>query len=138
MGARYDLNFDNSKKLEEALKKSVVNLEPKINEYLHIKGSKQVMQAIIGFMPVSNRNKKHAKTSNPLKIQALNLGFEVYAKGGAANKSGSFGYLVFPDEGRGTSNLIAQRFFEEGLKSKEDLLFKDIMKIIEEQLKIQM
>ena len=136
MGTRYDLNFDTSKKLEEALKKSVVNLEPKINEYLHVKGSKQVMQAIIGFMPVSNRNKKHAKTSNPLKIQALNLGFEVYAKG--ANKSGSFGYLVFPDEGRGTSNLIAQRFFEEGLKSKEDLLFKDIMKIIEEQLKIQM
>lgn len=138
MGTRYDINFNNSKKLEEALKKSVVNLEPKINEYLHVKGSKQVMQAIIGFMPVSNRNKKHAKNSNPLKIQDLNLGFEVYAKGGAANKNGSFGYLVFPDEGRGTSNPVAQRFFEEGLKSKEDILFKDIMKIIEEQLKIQM
>lgn len=138
MGTRYDINFNNSKKLEEALKKSVVNLEPKINEYLHVKGSKQVMQAIIGFMPVSNRNKKHAKNSNPLKIQALNLGFEVYAKGGAANKNGSFGYLVFPNEGRGSSNPIAQEFFEKGLKSKEDLLFKDIMKIIEEQLKIQM
>ena len=29
----------------------------------------------------------------------MNLGFRILARGGATNKKGSFGYLVFPNEG---------------------------------------
>ena len=130
MGIRYDLGYDNSKKLEDALKKSATNLEPKLNEYLHIKGSKEVMKSVIDFTPISNRNKAHAKESGSLKTSTSNLSFEVTTKG-------KFRYLFFPDQGIGKHNLVAQQFFERGLKSKEDKMFNDIMKVIEEQLKIQ-
>jgi hypothetical protein len=130
MGIKYDLSFDNSKKLEEALKKSATNLEPKLNDYLHVKGSKEVMKSVIDFTPISNRNKAHAKTSSSLRTIGLNLAFEVTTKG-------KFGYLFFPDQGVGKHNLVAQEFFNKGLKSKEDKMFKDIMKVIEDQLKIQ-
>ncbi len=131
MGIRYDLSYDNSKKLEEALKKSAINLEPKLNDYLHVRGSKEVMKSVIDFTPISNRNKVHAKESGSLKTNTSNLSFEVTTKG-------KFRYLYFPDQGIGKHNLVvAQQFFERGLKSKEDKIFKDIMKVIEEQLKIQ-
>ena len=131
---RFELNHSQSMKVEEALKKTDKDLEGKLNEYLKTKGSKAVAAAIIKFMPKSNRRKKHAKESNSLKRRELNLGFEVVARGGAANKKNSFGYLVFPNEGRGPHNLVEQMLFEAGLKSEEDTLFADILKIIDETL----
>lgn len=130
------LKPEQSEKLAEALKKTSSTLESKLNEYLHTKGGQHAIQGIIGFIPKSNRQKKHAKDSNPLKFDKLNLGFKVYARGGAANKKGSFGYLVFPDEGRGSHNFIAQEFFRRGLESKEDKLFNDVIKIIDENISI--
>lgn len=131
---RVQVDFKHSKEIEKALQKAPKNLEEKINNYLHTKGSKAVMENIIKFIPKSKRNKKHAKDKNPLKIDIFNLGFEVYAKGGAANKKGSYGYLVFPDQGIGPHNFVAQEFFRRGLESKEDKLFNDILKIIDETL----
>lgn len=130
----YTLNSENNKKLVKALKESSKNLEKNINEYLYVKGSQKIVEAIISFMPISKRKKKHARDLNPLKVDKFNLGIDVYAKGGAANKKRSFGYLVFPNEGRGAHNPIAQEFFQRGLKSKEEVLFNDILKIIKENL----
>jgi len=131
---RTEIDYRKSEKIAEILKKTSTNLESKINEYLHLKGAQTTIESIIGFMPRSNRKKKHAKDSKSLTFDKFNLGFEVYAKGGAANKKGSFGYLVFPDQGRGIHNFVAQEFFRRGLENKEDKMFSDIVKIIDESL----
>lgn len=131
---RVQIDYRKSEELIKLLEKTSKNIENNLNEYLHSKGAKTVIESIIGFMPRSNRQKKHAKDSNPLKFDKFNLGFGVYARGGAANKKGSFGYLVFPDQGRGPHNFIAQEFFGRGLESKEEKLFDDLAKIIYESL----
>lgn len=92
--------------------------------------------AIIGFMPRSDRTKKHAKDSKPLDQEDINLGFRIFAKGGAAKNKGSFGYLVFPNEGRGPSNPIAQEFFEQGLESRLDKLTLIVLEALEEGIKL--
>lgn len=116
------LDFSGSTRLLEAMKKVPEVSERVVNDVLKSRGTKEVMQAIIGFMPVSKRDKKHAKFSNPLKEVMFNLGFDIVAKGGAAKNKGSFGYLVFPNEGRGPHNPVAQAFFERGLESREDII----------------
>ncbi|HEM3508247.1 TPA: hypothetical protein U1B31_002142, partial [Streptococcus suis] len=108
--------------------------EEVVNRVLLVRGTKEVMQSIIGFMPISKREKRHAKYSNPLKERMFNLGFDIVAKGGAAKNKGSFGYLVFPNEGRGTHNPIAQAFFERGLASREEIILDYV---IDELVRVQ-
>lgn len=134
------IDFSNSLKLQEAMSKIPSKSEEVVNQVLLTKGTKEVMQGIIGFMPVSNRDKKHAKYSNPLKEKMFNLGFDITTKGRATNKKSSFGYLVFPNDGRGKHNRVAQEFFEKGLQSKEgivlDYLVEALVKAQEELLSI--
>lgn len=122
MANKATLDFSGSTRLLEAMKKVPEVSERVVNDVLKSRGTKEVIQAIIGFMPVSKRDKKHAKFSNPLKEVMFNLGFDIVAKGGAAKNKGSFGYLVFPNEGRGPHNPVAQAFFERGLESREDII----------------
>lgn len=134
------IDFSQSNKLAQAMAKIPEKSEEVVNNVLKSKGTREVMQGIIGFIPVSKRNKKHAKFSNPLKERLFNLGFDIVAKGGAANKKGSFGYLVFPNEGRGSHNKVAQEFFQKGLVEKEeiilDMLIDELTKTSEETLNI--
>ncbi|MGT2682992.1 hypothetical protein [Streptococcus porci] len=127
MANKATLDFSGSQRLAEAMVKIPNKSEEVVNRVLKNKGTKEVMQGIVGFMPVSDRNKKHAKFSNPLKERIFNLGFDIVARGGAANKRGSFGYLVFPNEGRGPHNPIAQAFFERGLSDREDIVFDYVL-----------
>lgn len=119
---KFTVDTTASQKLADAMAKIPEHSERLINEVLKSKGSKEVIESIIGFMPVSNRNKPHAKESNPLKAKMFNLGFDIVARGGAAKNKGSFGYLVFPNEGRGKHNPHAQEFFERGLNDRRDAI----------------
>lgn len=140
MAGKVHVDFSKSERLADAMAKLPGRSEEVINKVLKSKGTKEVMTAIIHFMPVSKRDKQHAKFSDPLKDRMQHLGFEIVAKGGAANKRGSFGYLVFPNDGRGSHNPIAQEFFERGLEAKEDLLLDmvldELIKAQEELLSI--
>lgn len=127
MANKATLDFSRSQKLADAMSKIPGKSEEVINRVLLAKGTKEIIQGIIGFMPVSKRNKKHAKFSNPLKERMFNLGFDIVAKGGAANKKGSYGYLVFPNEGRGKHNPVAQQFFEKGLSEREDIVLDYVL-----------
>lgn len=124
---KFELKQSNNVKVEEALKKTGSNIETKLNNYLHKDGANCVIQSIISFMPISDRKKEHAKESNSLKSQTGNLSFTILPKG-------KFRYLVFPNDGIGKNNKVAQGFFERGLSNTEDKIFKDILKIIDETL----
>ncbi|MBC2106147.1 hypothetical protein [Listeria booriae] len=131
MAGKFELNFKDSERLENTMKLIPENAERLVNEELHVHGAKKMMQAIIDFMPVSARKKNHARDSNSLKFDKLNLGFRIYAKGGAANRKGSYGYLVFPDEGRGSSNPIAQKFFSRGAEKENGAIIDGVIRALE-------
>jgi hypothetical protein len=133
---KYDVNTKGQDELILAMQKTPERTEEIINKVLHGSGGKEVSMAIIGFMPRSGRSKKHAKDSNSLKQEDINLGFRIFPKGGAASNKGSFGYLVFPNEGRGNKNPVAQEFFGRGLESKEDRLTQIVLEALEQGIKL--
>lgn len=128
----FKLETNKSEKLAKAMANVADQSEVLVNKVLKLKGTKEMIQSIIGFMPVSNKKGSHAKFSNPLTFRMLNLGFIITTKGGAANRPGSFGYLVFPNEGRGPHNLIAQEFFEKGAESASDQILDDVILALED------
>ncbi|WP_078430482.1 hypothetical protein [Alkalihalobacterium alkalinitrilicum] len=135
MSARYEFDFSELEKLEEKILRVPGNTEQIINGVLHKAGIKIAVDEITKRMPVSRRNKKHAKTSNWSKGDKDNLGFTVKAKGGAAKRPGSFGYLVFPNDGRGPYNHVAQNFFEDGLDDGSPKILDDLNIEIEKQIR---
>ncbi|HHL0974591.1 TPA: hypothetical protein ACQUHP_006388 [Bacillus cereus] len=139
----FDLDYTAIEKLEEKMRLLPGKMEPVINRILHTEGVQIATEEITKLIPVSRskwsvQNKIHAKHSNWSKSEEMNLGFKVKARGGAANKKGSFGYLVFPNEGRGSHNLLEQRFAERGIQNAKpkilEKLHKGIDQVVEEEL----
>ncbi|MEK4499764.1 hypothetical protein [Bacillus sp. FSL R12-0069] len=139
----FDLDYTAIEKLEEKMRLLPGKMEPVINRILHTEGVQIATEEITKLIPVSQskwsvQNKIHAKHSNWSKSEEMNLGFKVKARGGAANKKGSFGYLVFPNEGRGSHNLLEQRFAERGIQNAKpkilEKLHKGIDQVVEEEL----
>ncbi|RHW38702.1 hypothetical protein D1B33_07460 [Lysinibacillus yapensis] len=108
----FELDYREIQRLQENIRQLPNRAEKVINQTLHTDGVKLVESNVTRLIPVSNRNKntkwyrehgsvKHAKDTKWSISKTENLGFILKSKGGAANKRGSFGYLVFPDEGRG-------------------------------------
>lgn len=112
---RATVEFDDLRGLQDKIKQLPNISEGIINQVLHVDGVEIVVKEMTELMPMSKQNKKHAKQSKWSSSQEFNLGFRVFSKGGAANKNGSFGYLVFPDEGRGPTNPWAQHFSDRSL-----------------------
>lgn len=143
MSARFEIDYNAIERLEVKIARLPDQMEGVINEVLHTDGIRIATEEITKLIPVSSRNgkirnKRHARHSKWSKSENHNLGFAIKAKGGAANKRGSYGYLVFPNEGRGAHNLIEQRFMERGLeKATPKILSKlheRIDQILEEEL----
>lgn len=138
----FELDYSAIEKLEEKMRMLPNKMEPVVNTILHTDGVQIATEEITKLLPVSRskwsvRNKTHAKNSNWSKSEKLNLGFKVKARGGAANKKGSFGYLVFPNDGRGSHNPLEQRFAEHGLMNATPKiigkLHEGVDKVIEEE-----
>lgn len=108
--AKFEVDYEDIKLLEKRLLEIPGKAEQAMNEVLHTKGIELVTNQITHLMPVSNVQKNHAKYSKWSRSERENLGFTVVTKGGAAKNKGSFGYLIFPDEGRGRSNPDEQDF----------------------------
>lgn len=108
----FEIDYRQIQRLEDRIRQLPNRAEQVINETLHTEGVELVEKNVTRLIPVSKRNKNtkwyrehgrvnHAKNTKWSTNKNEHLGFTVKSKGGAANKRGSFGYLVFPDEGRG-------------------------------------
>jgi hypothetical protein len=143
LSIRFELDYEEIERLEQKMKQLPDKMEKVVNETLHTDGVEIATEEITSLIPNSKwRNKgidkTHARTSKWSKSESHNLGFTIKSKGGAANKKGSFGYLVFPNEGRGSSNPLEQRFMEKGMKKATpriiEKLHENIDKKLEEEL----
>lgn len=136
--AKFDLEFKEVEQLERNIEKLPNVAEKVINEVLERQGSRLVVEGITGFIKTGARGGPHANSTKWDKVKKFNLGFDVVAKGGAASNRGSFGYLVFPNEGRGPRNHQEQRFMERGLEKSTprvvEALNIDLEKKIQEVL----
>ena len=104
-------------------------VETALNDYLHLTAPEKIKPAIVGLVPVSDRNKKHAKSNAPFGRQEnYNLAVKVIT-------SKEFNYLVFPDEARGTSKgNMPQDFTGRGLEATIPELINEMTARILEQL----
>ena len=132
-GIIYTLNDQQIQQIEDALAKAPRNAEETINETIHLKGAKLIMQNIIGFIPLGARDtikgkrKRHAKTSEPLDQKNFNLGVYIHNKP-------AFEYLLYPDLGIGKRNQVNQEFFYEGLQASGDTIFQWILEALDKNL----
>ena len=131
---KLELTSEEFEQLERKIASLGDEAENTVNSIVHDFGFETMNKDIIDVLPKSERNKRHAKTSKPFKIEKENLGFTIKTKGGAANKKGSFGYLVFPDEGRGSKNKIAQDFSGKGSEKAKPKIIEELEKSIIKKL----
>ncbi|MBC2048207.1 hypothetical protein HCB37_04105 [Listeria booriae] len=140
MSAKWELESSDVDRLFDVMARLPNRSEEVINRSLNYKGAPLVIKNIEKRLNISKDwkgrvlNKKHAKGSNPFIHRMENLGFEVVSRGGAANKRGSYGYLVFPDEGRGAHNHVAQNFMQEGLNESVPEIVEQIEKDVLEEI----
>lgn len=104
-------------------------VETALNDYLHLTAPEKIKPAIVGLVPVSDRNKTHAKSAAPFGRQEnYNLAVKVIT-------SKEFNYLVFPDEALGTSKgNTPQDFTGRGLEATIPELINEMTARILEQL----
>lgn len=103
--------------------------EETINTYVHNEAPQKIKPQIVGLIPVSNRNKIHARNSAPFGRQEnYNLAVKVIT-------SKEFNYLVFPDEGLGNSYRNAPLDFTgRGLEAALPVLIDEMTARIMETL----
>lgn len=131
---RFEIEAEDLEKLEEKLSKLGDESEPIVNEVLHGMGVETVTKDVTDLLPVSSRNKKHAKFSKPFTHDPVNLGFIFKTRGGAAKNKRSFGYLVFPDEGRGPRNPVEQDFTGRGINRAKPKIINELTEVITKKL----
>lgn len=140
------LEYKDIQKLEEKWKDLPKTAEYETNNYLWNQGGDILKKQVYANMPrsskdkskVKNAPKTHAKDVESLDKVTFNLGIKVQTH--LKPKSKDFGYLIFPDEGRGKHQKRkgAQEFFGKALENKTnevaDGLLEHLNKKIEEDL----
>lgn len=136
------INYEDILKLEEKFKKLPNTAEYEINDYLWSQAGEILQKEVYRKMPRSiykhyskNQPKTHAKDSESLEIVKYNLGVKIKTK--TKPKSRDFGYLIFPDEGRGIRQRKkgSQEFFNKSLESKSKQLIDGLSSHLDKKIK---
>lgn len=120
MSVKFEFDFESFQDLRSRIESVGSDMETELNQILKDEGKNTIEPNITNLIRVSrySRGSKksgpHARNSEWSKRELGNLEVVIKAKGGAAKNPGSFGYLVFPNEGRGPRNHTAQEFMERG------------------------
>ena len=121
--SKYELNADSIDILERAIKEYQQGAEEKITSYLHNRGYQAISNSIQNMIPVSDRKKKHARSSSALMDREKGSMLAVTV--GTRSK---FHYLYFPDDGTNTKHHIGeQHFFERGVEAQEENVINGIL-----------
>lgn len=140
------LDYSEIAKLEERIKALPKKAEYEINNYLWNNAGNILQKQVYANMPRSNKDKSkvkkapkvHAKDSDSLDKETFNLGVRIQTH--LKPRSKDFGYLIFPDEGRGKHQRRkgAQEFFGRALDKRTDEIADGLLnhldKKIEEEL----
>lgn len=103
-------------------------VESALNDYVHLEAPRKIRPSIEGLVPVSDRSKVHARNSAPFGRQEnYNLAVKLIT-------SKEFNYLVFPDEGLGTSKGNSPLDFTgRGLEAELPVLIDEMSQLLQEK-----
>lgn len=107
-GVNFTIKDEDIEKLQKAVQNFGEGAEKVIGNYLENEADEIFRNAIANLIPISDRNKKHAKNSAPLTGEMLSqTSLYIHTKR-------NFHYLYFPDQGEGTSKGSPPHEFMEG------------------------
>lgn len=144
--AIFTIDSKDLEKLQRKLSMLPNTAEYELNNYFWNEAGDILKKRVMQNMPRSKRDKSkykrgprtHAKDDESLEKVTYNLGIKVHTK--LKPRLKDFGYLIFPDEGRGKHQSKSQEFFNKSLESETDKLreglFEHLNKKIEEDLKL--
>ena len=114
-GSTFQIKSEDVQKVQDAIKTFGDGAEQILNEYLITQANEIFTESIINLIPVSDRDKRHARQNAPFTgEQKANLELYIHTKK-------PYHYLYFPDEGEGTSlGQQAHDFMGEGVEAKYD------------------
>lgn len=137
MSAKYLVDYKDIELLEERMSRLPNVMEGVVNKVLHSDGIRIATEEVTRLIPVATKPGRlpHARHVDWSKSEEDNLGFTVKSKGGAASNKYSYGYLVFPDEGRGSSNPVAQEFLDSGLNNAVPKIITRVLVDVDKKLK---
>lgn len=127
------LKFEDIEALEKKFKLLPNTAEFEINNYMWSEASKILEKEVYKRMPLSKYEhftkgapKTHAKQSESLEQVRYQLGIKIQTK--IRPRSKDFGYLIFPDEGRGIRQRKKgkQEFFNKALESENSKITKGL------------
>lgn len=121
-GSYFELNDGDINKLITTIQNYSGDAEKAIGNYLENELPDIAKPSIQNLIPVSDRNKKHAKNSAPFtEDMEGNLSIYIHTKK-------PYHYLYFPDEGEGTSKGQEPHYFmEEGMERKYDEIVNGLL-----------
>ena len=121
-GAAFSLNDDDINKLIEAIQSYSGNAEDAIGEYLESEVPDIVKPSIKNLIPVSEKGKKHARSSAPF-TEDMEGKLSIYI-----HTKKQWHYLFFPNEGEGTSKgQMPHDFMGQGVEEEYDTLVNGII-----------
>lgn len=118
---KFELKLEDVKRINDIIKSYSGDAEKQINDYLSGPGKIKIINSIVNLIPVSDKDKKHAKDSKPLEGVNYNLSLTIRSKR-------QFNYLYFPQMAEGTSkNNTPNDFMEKGVDSIYDSVVNDLI-----------
>ncbi|MGE6313406.1 hypothetical protein ACQKD6_23675 [Bacillus cereus] len=129
MCANYDMDFSSFESLQNNIKKLPDVAETVINRELGKTIAPIMEKSILGLVPISDRDKPHAKLYKSLNADTReNLTLTIKPKS-------KFNYLVFPDLAIGTSkNKSPLNFMEYGVDKKAEQAAEELNKALIEEI----
>lgn len=121
-GARFTIHDDDINKLIESIQAFEGNAEEAMGTYIENTLPGIAKPSIQNLIPVSDRNKPHARYSAPFtEDMDGRLSIFIHTKK-------NWHYLYFPDEGEGTSKgQQPHNFMEEGLEKEYDTIINGLL-----------
>lgn len=121
-GASFSLDDKDIDRLVTAIKNYEGHAEEALGNYLRNEADEIFRPSIENLIPVSNRDKKHARNSAPLTGDMQgNLSLYIHTKK-------AWHYLYFPDEGEGTSKGQAPHdFMGKGVEKEYDTVINGML-----------
>lgn len=128
--AEFRLEEEGIERLQKAIADYGEGVGQKLYEYLSTTGDEVFQASITSLIPVSDRPKRHAKSSDPLTGD-MQTETTLYI-----HSHKPFHYLYFPDQGQGTSKgQAAHEFMETGVDNRYDQVVNDLIDILINDLK---
>mgnify|MGYP000020662379 FL=1 len=129
--AVFGLSAEDVERLQQAIMSYGDGAEKVINNYLKNEASNIFTQAIINYIPISNRDKQHAKDSSPLKAeQKENLSLYIHTKT-------QYNYLYFPQEAEGVhfQGKVPNDFMQHGVDAQYDNVVNNLLEKLQNNFK---